>query len=52
MSIEKWANYYDKLDSLKSPNEYLIKLLLGNYPNKTSFLKSGSGGRNLKILNV
>ena len=51
MSIEKWANYYDKLDSLMSPNEYLIKLLLGNYPNKTS-LQVVPGGRNLKILNV
>ena len=42
MSVKKWVNYYDKLDSLMSPNEYLIKVLLGNYPKKTSFLNSGS----------
>ena len=52
MSVKKWVNYYDKTDSLMSPNEYLIKVLLGNYPKKTSFLNSGSWRENLKILNV
>ena len=55
MSVKKWVNYYDKLDSLMSPNEYLIKVLLGNYPKKTSFLNSGSWReefKNIKCLDL
>ena len=38
-----------------SPNEYLIKVLLGNYPKKTSFLNSGSWReefKNIKCLDL
>lgn len=38
----KWEKYYDGLDSLMSPNEYLLKCLCGKYESKTDFIKNKS----------
>jgi hypothetical protein len=39
LEIEKWNKYYQNLNSFMQPNEYLLKLLLGNFEGKKTFLK-------------
>jgi SAM-dependent methyltransferase len=36
--MDKWTKYYLNLNSVMQPNEYLLKLLLGNYKGKKNFL--------------
>lgn len=53
---KKWTDYYNGLDSFMQPNEYLLKLLLGNYKGKTNFLSGKKTWReaflNLDILDM
>ena len=37
--VEKWSKYYLNLNSFMQPNEYLLKLLLGNYEGKKTIWK-------------
>ena len=36
--MDKWTKYYLNLNSVIQPNEYLLKLLLGNYKGKKKLL--------------
>ena len=44
--VEKWSKYYLNLNSFMQPNEYLLKLLLGNYEGKKTFWKIKDGWNN------
>ena len=37
IEVAKWNKYYQNLNSFMQPNEYLLKLLLGNYEGKKIF---------------
>ena len=54
IEVEKWSKYYQNLNSFMQPNEYLLKLLLGNYEGKKNFLEGKDGWNsafsNLKCL--
>lgn len=43
---KKWTDYYSNLDPFMQPNEYLLKLFLGNYQGKKNFLEGKKGWRN------
>ncbi len=45
LEVEKWTNYYLNLDSFLQPNEYLLKLLIGNYEGKKNFLSGKKSWR-------
>ena len=40
----KWSGYYEDLDSMMSPNEYLLKMLVASYPEKEDY-KNGKSWR-------
>ena len=46
LEIEKWSNFYSNLNSFMQPNEYLLKLLLGNYEGKKNFLEGKDSWEN------
>lgn len=42
--VGKWSSYYENLDSMMSPNEYLLKMLVASYPEKEDY-KNGESWR-------
>ena len=50
---QKWTDYYTQLDSLMYPNEYVLRTLVGNYPNLNLELRKGTvPGRANRILDM
>ena len=46
IEVAKWNKYYQNLNSFMQPNEYLLKLLLGNYEGKKNFLEGKDSWHN------
>lgn len=49
---KKWTDYYNRLNSLMYPNEYVLRILVGNYPDLNLNLNGPGKNRRYRILDA